>query len=74
MGAKGSIELASNLGVILDEKGFIVTDKDQKTNVEGVFAAGDTCGPPFQVAKAVGEGCVAGLSAVEYVKRKLPHT
>ncbi|WP_455364826.1 NAD(P)/FAD-dependent oxidoreductase [[Eubacterium] cellulosolvens] len=74
LGAKGSIELASNLGVILDEKGFIVTDKDQKTNVEGVFAAGDTCGPPFQVAKAVGEGCVAGLSAVEYVKRKLPHT
>ncbi|WP_455367309.1 NAD(P)/FAD-dependent oxidoreductase [[Eubacterium] cellulosolvens] len=74
LGAKSPLELASNLGVVLDEKGFIMTDKDQKTNVEGVFAAGDACGPPFQVAKAVGEGCVAGLNAIEYIKREFPQT
>ena len=35
----------------------------------GIFAAGDVCGPPWQMAKAVGEGCVAGLNAADYVKK-----
>jgi len=70
-GAKGAVELASTLGVALDDEHFryIVTDKSQQTNVEGVYAAGDICGPPWQMAKAVGEGCVAGLSAAKYVKK-----
>ncbi|MFC1828738.1 NAD(P)/FAD-dependent oxidoreductase [Thermodesulfobacteriota bacterium] len=70
-GAKGAIELAATLGVALDEKSFkyIVTDKQQQTNIPGVYAAGDICGPPWQVAKAVGEGCVAGLSAAKYAKK-----
>ncbi|MFQ5484150.1 MAG: NAD(P)/FAD-dependent oxidoreductase [Desulfobacterales bacterium] len=70
-GAKGAVELASSLGVALDDEKFqfIVTDKNQKTNVEGIYAAGDICGPPWQVAKAVGEGCVAGLSAAKYAKK-----
>jgi len=71
LGAKGAIELAANLGVALDSKTmkFIVTDKKQETNVPGVYAAGDICGPPWQVAKAVGEGCVAGLEAAAYAKK-----
>ncbi len=70
-GAKGAVELASSLGVALDDEKFqfIVTDKKQKTNVEGIYAAGDICGPPWQVAKAVGEGCVAGLSAAKHAKK-----
>ncbi len=70
-GAKGAIELAALLGVALDDKSFryIVTNKQQETNVAGIFAAGDICGPPWQVAKAVGEGCVAGLSAAKYAKK-----
>ncbi|MEI3140814.1 MAG: NAD(P)/FAD-dependent oxidoreductase [Lawsonibacter sp.] len=39
------------------------------TNVPGVFAAGDCTGAPLQVAKAVGEGHVAALSACEYLDR-----
>lgn len=72
LGAKGATELAATLGVALDTKQFkyIQADKDQKTNIEGIFAAGDICGPPWQVAKAVGEGCVAGISASKYVKKK----
>ena len=35
-----------------------------------LYAAGDICGPPWQVAKAVGEGCVAGLEAAAYAKKK----
>ncbi len=71
LGAKGALELAATLGVALDPEKFqyIVADKQQKTNVPGVFAAGDICGPPWQVAKAVGEGCVAGLEAAAYAKK-----
>ena len=70
-GAKGAVELASSLGVALDDEKFqfIVTDKQQQTNVAGIYAAGDICGPPWQVAKAVGEGCVAGLSAAKHAKK-----
>ncbi len=70
-GAKGAVELASSLGVALDDEKFqfIVTDKKQQTNVAGIYAAGDICGPPWQVAKAVGEGCVAGLSAAKHAKK-----
>ena len=69
-GAKGAVELAATLGVALDEEQFrfVVTDKQQRTNVPGLFAAGDICGPPWQMAKSVGEGCVAGISAAKYVK------
>ncbi|MGQ9543188.1 MAG: NAD(P)/FAD-dependent oxidoreductase [Candidatus Bathyarchaeia archaeon] len=69
LGQKGAVELASKIGVALDGDGFVVTGKSQETNIPGVFAAGDVCGPPFQVAKAVGEGCVAALSAVDYIRK-----
>jgi len=68
-GAKGVLELASALGLTLDESmKYIQTDKSQATSVPGVFAAGDICGPPLQMAKAVGEGCVAGTLAATYAK------
>jgi thioredoxin reductase (NADPH) len=71
LGAKGAIELSSTLGVMLDAESmqYIAADKKQETNIPGVYAAGDICGPPWQVAKAVGEGCVAGLEAATYAKR-----
>lgn len=71
-GAKGAMELAAFLGVSLDPEKltYIVTDADQATNITGIFACGDVCGPPFQMAKAVGEGCVAGMSASTYAMRK----
>ena len=70
-GAKGAVELAATLGVALDDEKFefIVTDKQQQTNLPGIYAAGDICGPPWQMAKAVGEGCVAGLAAAKYAKK-----
>lgn len=69
LGAKGLIELATILGIRLDdEMQFIQTDKKQATNIPGIYAAGDICGPPWQMAKAVGEGCVAGIEAANYAK------
>ena len=71
LGAKGAIELASGLGVALDSDTmrFVAANKNQETNVPGLYAAGDICGPPWQIAKAVGEGCVAGLEAATYARR-----
>ncbi len=68
LGAKGSIELAINLGVTLDmaTMNHIETDKKMKTNFPGIYAAGDIAGPPYQMAKAVGDGCVAGWHAANY--------
>lgn len=70
LGAKGVLELTAMLGVQLDENmKYIEADKKQRTNVDGVYAAGDICGPPLQMAKAVGEGCVAGIEAATYAKK-----
>ena len=70
LGAKGLMELATHIGVQLDdEMKYIQTNKKMETNVPGVFAAGDICGPPWQMAKAVGEGCIAGIGAADYAKK-----
>jgi thioredoxin reductase (NADPH) len=73
LGAKGPLELLAPLGIELDPENFsyVKVDHQMKTNVEGIFACGDLTGPPLQLAKAVGEGCIAGISASEYVERFL---
>lgn len=44
----------------LNEQGYIVTDRSQKTNVDGLYAAGDVCIKPLrQVVTAVGDGALA---------------
>jgi thioredoxin reductase (NADPH) len=72
LGAKGALELAGSLDIALDPESmkYVATNKKQETNVAGVYAAGDICGPPWQMAKAVGEGCVAGLEASAYAKKR----
>lgn len=46
----------------------VKTDASLATSVPGVFAAGDCVGAPYQVAKAVGDGNVAALSAARYLE------
>ena len=44
----------------LNEQGYILTDRSQKTTAEGLYAAGDVCVKPLrQVVTAVGEGALA---------------
>jgi dihydrolipoamide dehydrogenase len=50
---------AEAAGVIVDERGFIPVDKQQKTNVPGIFAIGDVVGQPMLAHKASHEGRVA---------------
>jgi thioredoxin reductase (NADPH) len=71
LGAKGVLQLALNLGIQLDDDmKYIRTNKQQETSVPGIFAAGDICGMPWQMAKAVGEGCVAGIGAAQWAKKQ----
>ena len=46
--------------VNIDESGYIITDRAQKTNLDGVYAAGDVCQKNLrQVVTAVGDGATA---------------
>ncbi|MFZ7124872.1 MAG: NAD(P)/FAD-dependent oxidoreductase [Desulfobacterales bacterium] len=70
LGAKGVLELTAHLGIRLDdEMKFIQVNKQQETNIPGLFAAGDLTGMPWQLAKAVGEGCIAGIRAAAFAKK-----
>jgi thioredoxin reductase (NADPH) len=61
--------LFERAGIALDHKQCVAVDRWQKTNMPGVFAAGDvTCGG-LQVVAAAGEGCVAALQALAYLRR-----
>ncbi len=57
-------------GLALDDK-HVKVDTDMATNIPGVYAAGDITGKPYQVARAVGQGQQAALSAVAYIDNKL---
>lgn len=71
LGSKGALELATQIGVQLDTESFkyIAVNRKQETNIAGIYAAGDIVAPPYQMAKAVGEGCVAGMEAATYARR-----
>lgn len=54
--------------VKLNEQGFILTDDYMRTNIDGVFAAGDIRQKPLrQVITAVSDGAIAGEEAAKYV-------
>jgi thioredoxin reductase (NADPH) len=58
----------SKAGIVLDHKQCVDVDRLQRTNLEGVFAAGDvTCGG-MQVVSAAGEGCVAAMQAIKFLR------
>ena len=52
----------------LDEQGYVITDELMRTNVPGVFAAGEIQDPVYrQVATSVGQGCAAALQAQKWL-------
>lgn len=54
--------------VELTEQGYIVTDENQKTSADGIYAAGDICVKNLrQVVTATGDGAVAATSLEKYV-------
>uniref|UniRef100_A0A7C2NCU7 Thioredoxin-disulfide reductase n=1 Tax=Archaeoglobus fulgidus TaxID=2234 RepID=A0A7C2NCU7_ARCFL len=68
IGMRPATDVVAGLGVERDSMGYIKVDKEQKTNVDGVFAAGDCCDNPLkQVVTACGDGAVAAYSAYKYL-------
>ena len=52
----------------LNEHGYIITDSEQKTNVDGIYAAGDVCIKPLrQIVTATGDGALAATELEKYV-------
>ncbi len=53
--------------VELDPQGYIITDRNQKTNIDGLYAAGDVCVKVLrQVVTAVGDGAIAATELEKY--------
>ncbi len=67
LGDASSVDFAKSLGIIT-EGNFIQVDREMKTNAPGIYAAGDCTGGFLQISVAVGEGAIAGRSAIEYVR------
>lgn len=63
-----AMALSSLLPGLEMDGAFIRVDRQMRTSLPGVFAAGDCTGLPLQVAKAVGEGCIAALAASQELK------
>lgn len=71
MGQASGNDFAYTLG--LERSGvFIKVDNEQRTNMPGIFAAGDCTGGFLQIAVAVGEGAKAAKSAISWLKTECP--
>jgi len=71
IGSIPATTLIKNLGVKLDEKGYVIVDKSQKTNINGVYAAGDittNSNMMRQIVTACAEGAVAAESIYHNLK------
>ncbi|MEM3699954.1 MAG: thioredoxin-disulfide reductase [Candidatus Bathyarchaeia archaeon] len=70
VGEDPNSQLAKEAGVAVDEDGYILVDIRQRTNIMGVYAAGDVTNHPVkQVGTAVGQGITAALEAYGYIRR-----
>ena len=73
IGSEPNVDLAKKLGLDLDEKGYIKVSKDQSTNIDGVWAAGDCTDASNgfrQVVTAASEGSICANAIYSYLKNK----
>lgn len=68
LGEAGGSDFAKSLGIIQGQDN-IKTNNNMETNLKGIYACGNITGGLLQVCKAVHEGAVAGLSAVNYIRK-----
>jgi thioredoxin reductase (NADPH) len=65
--------LARNLDIALDEKGYIRVDHNQRTNIKGIYAAGDVAGGVKQIITACAQGAIAALTSTEVLGKQYPY-
>lgn len=66
-GTASSVDFARKLGIAIKDN-LIEVDEEQKTNLVGLYAAGDCVSKIKQIAVSVGQGAVAGLKIAEYIR------
>ncbi|MFH1210731.1 MAG: FAD-dependent oxidoreductase [archaeon] len=66
-GTASSASIARKLGIEIRDNRIVVNEKGE-TDLQGVFAAGESTGNNKQIAICVGEGCNAALSAIKYLR------
>ena len=70
VGEAPNSQIAKEAGVEVTEDGYIKIDIFQRTNITGVYAAGDVTDHPVkQVGTAVGQGITAALEAYGFIRR-----
>jgi len=69
LGSDPESALAKSIGVETNERGEVIVNAKQATNIVGVFAAGDVVESMKQIAVAVGHGAIAADSAYSYIRR-----
>jgi thioredoxin reductase (NADPH) len=70
LGGVPMTNIVKRAGLNTDKNGCLTVDRMQRTNVDGVYAAGDcTCGG-MQVVTAAGEGAMAAMKASVYIRNK----
>jgi thioredoxin reductase (NADPH) len=70
-GSDYNTDLATSLGVELEDDGTIAVDDHGRTNVEGVYAVGDVVPGHNQIPVAMGQGAKAGIG-IHYDSRTFP--
>ncbi len=65
--------LARLLDIELDDKGYIKVDHSQRTNIKGIYAAGDVTGGVKQIITACAQGAVAALTSTEVLGKQYPY-
>ena len=65
IGYEPSVGLARNIGIELNEEGFIKHDEKHRTNIPGIYSAGDVEGGYKQIVTATGQGSAAAMTIFE---------
>ena len=65
IGYKPSVELATKIGVALTPEGYIQHDGTHRTNIPGIYSAGDVEGGYKQIVTATGQGAAAAMTIFE---------
>lgn len=70
IGEVPNIEFGKRAGIQVDNDGYVIVDSQQRTNIGGVYAAGDVTNNPIkQIGTAVGQAIVAVVDAFGFIRR-----
>lgn len=71
IGHTPTTKMFAQSGIEVDYKGYVVVKDNTRTNIEGVFVAGDVNDPRYrQAVSAAGMGCMAALDVEKYLAEK----